>query len=107
MSTVSKDEETYILERINFALEAIHSQVNKHPVAESTKRSQEYKDFRFRRRYDHFLRFRLIGAKPEEIIETARELGFNLTVKDLAKKRVKQIEPTQNATLLRRLRRLF
>ena len=107
MSTVSKDEESYILERINFALEAIHSQVNKHPMTESPKRSQEYKDFRFRHRYDHFLRFRLSGAKPEKIIETARELGFNLTIKDLAKKRVKKIEPSQNTTLLRRLKDLF
>ena len=76
-------------------------------MTESTKRSQEYKDFRFRHRYDHFLRFRLSGEKPEKIIETARELGFNLTIKDLAQKRVKKIKTTQNATLFRRLKGLF
>ena len=76
-------------------------------MTESTKRSQEYKDFRFRHRYDHFLRSRLSGAKPEKIIETARELGFNLTIKDLAKKRGKKMEPTQSSTLFRRLKDLF
>ena len=107
MSAVGKDEESYNSGRINFALETIHSQVNKHPMTESTKRSQEYKDFRFRHRYDHFLRFKLSGAKPEKIIETARELGFNLTIKDLAKKRGKKMEPTQSSTLFRRLKDLF
>ena len=76
-------------------------------MPESTKRSQEYKDFRFRRRYDHFLRFRLLGAKPEKIIETAKELGFSITIKDLIKKREKKIDHTQNATLFRRLKGLF
>ena len=76
-------------------------------MPESTKRSQEYKDFRFRRRYDHFLRYRLLGAKPEKIIETARELGFNLTTKDLIKKREEKMVQTHNATLFRRLKGLF
>ena len=76
-------------------------------MPESTKRSQEYKDFRFRRRYDHFLRHRLLGAKPEKIIETARELGFNLTIKDLIKKREEKMVQTHNATLFRRLKGLF
>ena len=76
-------------------------------MQESTKRSQEYKDFRFRRRHDHFLRFTLLGAKPEKIIETAKELGFNLSTKDLIKKRGKKIKPAQSTTLIRQLRGLF
>ena len=76
-------------------------------MQESTKRSQEYKDFRFRRRHDHFLRFRLLGAKPEKIIETAKELGFNLSMKDLTKKSGKKIKPAQHTTLFHRLRGLF
>ena len=54
-------------------------------MSNSKKRSQEYKDFRFRRRYDYFLRFRLQNAKPEEIIEAARELGFKINSNDLTK----------------------
>ena len=76
-------------------------------MQESTKRSQEYKDFRFRRRHDHFLRFTLLGAKPEKIIETAKELGFNLSMKDLTKKSGKKIKPAQRTTLFRQLRGLF
>ena len=76
-------------------------------MQESTKRSQEYKDFRFRRRHDHFLRFRLLGAKPEKIIETAKELGFNLSMKDLTKKSGKKIKPAQRTTFLHQLRGLF
>ena len=76
-------------------------------MQESTKRSQEYKDFRFRRRHDHFLRFRLLGAKPEKIIETAKELGFNLSMKDLTKKNGKKTKPAQRTSLLRQLRGLF
>lgn len=76
-------------------------------MQESSKRRQEYKDFRFRRRHDHFLRFRLLGAKPEKIIETAKELGFNLSIKDLTKKRGRKIKPAQPTTLLHQLRGLF
>ena len=76
-------------------------------MQESSKRRQEYKDFRFRRRHDHFLRFRLLGAKPEKIIETAKELGFNLSIKDLAKKRGRKIKSAQPTTLLHQLRGLF
>ena len=76
-------------------------------MQESSKRRQEYKDFRFRRRHDHFLRFRLLGAKPEKIIETAKELGFNLSIKDLTKKRGRKIKSAQPTTLLHQLRGLF
>ena len=68
------------------------------------KRRQEYKDFRFRRRYDHFLRFRLLGAKPEEIINVAKELGFKLNSKDFTKSRNKnKVTPKQRKTLICRL----
>lgn len=70
-----------------------------------TKRRQEYKDFRFRRRYDHFLRFKLLGAKPKEIIDTAKELGFKLNSKDFTKKSNKNKSiPKPRKNLIRRLR---
>ena len=70
----------------------------------STKRSQEYKDFRFRRRYDHFLRYRLSGANPEQIIKTAKELGFKLSMRDLVRSGNKKVVPQQNKTLFSRLK---
>ena len=76
-------------------------------MQQSSKRRQEYKDFRFRRRHDHFLRFRRLGAKPQEIIETAKELGFNLSIKDLTKKSGKKLKPAQHKSLFRQLRGLF
>ena len=60
-------------------------------MPDSSKLSSEFKDFRFRRRYDHFLRFKLLNAKPNEIIEAARELGFKINAKDLAKIEAKKI----------------
>ena len=59
-------------------------------MPDSSKLSQDYKDFRIRRRYDHFLRFRLLNAKPDEIIKAAKELGFNINAKDLATTKAKQ-----------------
>lgn len=59
-------------------------------MPDSSKLSQDYKDFRIRRRYDHFLRFRLLNAKPDEIIKAAKELGFNINSKDLATTKAKQ-----------------
>ena len=76
-------------------------------MPDSSKRRQEYKDFRFRRRYDHFLRYRLSGAKPEQIVEAARELGFNLNRKDFEKKRAKQVASTKNKTLFGNFKNLF
>lgn len=76
-------------------------------MPDSSKRRQEYKDFRFRRRYDHFLRFRLSGAKPEQIIEAARELGFNINAKDLAKKRTKKVEQPREKTFFAQLKNFF
>ena len=73
-------------------------------MSNSTKRSQEYKDFRFRRRYDHFLRYRLSGAKPEQIIKIAKELGFKLSMKDLIQSSHKKAMPQQNKTLFSRLK---
>lgn len=76
-------------------------------MPDSAKRSQEYKDFRFRRRYDHFLRFRLSSAQPEEIISTAFDLGFNLNIKDLRKKKQTKTPPSQSKPLFSRLRSFF
>ena len=70
----------------------------------STKRSQEYKDFRFRRRHDHFLRYKLLGAKPEEIVKIAKELGFKLSMKDLVQSRHQKVIPQQNKTLFSRFK---
>ena len=87
--------------------QASRSQINRGKVPESKKRRQEYKDFRFRRRYDHLLRYRLSGATVEEVIEAARELGFNLNIKDFAKKRKKQVASPQNKTLFDNFKKLF
>ena len=46
-------------------------------MQDSKKSKRAYNDFEFRRRYDQLLRFRLVDAKPEEVIEIAKELGFN------------------------------
>lgn len=70
------------------------------------KRTQEYKDFRFRRRYDHFLRYKLSGAKPEQIIKIAKELGFKLSMKDLQGSNKKAM-PQQNKTLFNRLKEIL
>ena len=63
-------------------------------MPDSIKLSQEFKEFRFRRRYDHLLRFRLRNAKPNEIIKAARELGFKINDKDLEKMKARKAEQT-------------
>ena len=80
-------------------------------MSDSSKRSQELKDFRFRRRYDHLLRFKLLNATSDEIIEAARELGFKINAEDLSKtktkkavKTEKQVEPIQRKSALDRLK---
>ena len=77
----------------------------------SSKISSEFKNFRFRLRYDHLLRFRLRNAKPNEIIEAARELGFKINAKDLERMKTKKeeqtskkVEPVQKNTALNRLK---
>ena len=52
--------------------------------------SQVYKRFKFRRRHDQFLKFRLKDATHEEIIEIAKELGFNLNDQDIPKETKKR-----------------
>ena len=59
------------------------------------KRRKEYREFRFRRRHDHFLRFKLSGASIEEVADTAKELGFHLNIKDLDRKRTKNISSSR------------
>ena len=61
-------------------------------MPDSSKLSQEFKEFRFRRRYDHLLQFRLRNAKPNEIIKAARELGFKINAKDLEKMKARKAE---------------
>ena len=77
----------------------------------SRKLSQEFKEFRFRRRYDHLLRFRLRNAKPNEIVKAARELGFKINAKDLeearslkAEQASKKAEPIRKKSALDRLK---
>ena len=71
-------------------------------MPDSSKLSQEFKEFRFRRRYDHLLRFRLRNAKPNEIIKAARELGFKINAKDLEKiKAIKANQAAKKAELIR------
>lgn len=83
-------------------------------MPDSIKLSQEFKEFRFRRRYDHLLRFRLRNAKPNEIIKAARELGFKINAKDLEKVRsrkaeqaAKKAEPIQKKSAFDRLNNFF
>ena len=83
-------------------------------MPDSSKLSQEFKEFRFRRRYDHLLRFRLRNAKPNEIIKAARELGFKINAKDLekmkaikAKQAAKKAEPIREKSALDRLKNFF
>ena len=83
-------------------------------MPDSSKLSQEFKEFRFRRRYDHLLRFRLRNAKPNEIIKAARELGFKINAKDLekmkaikAKQSAKKAEPIRQKSALDRLKKFF
>ena len=59
------------------------------------KRRKEYKEFRFRRRHDHFLGFKLSGASTEEVADTAKELGFHLNIKDLDRKKSKNISSSR------------
>ena len=83
-------------------------------MPDSSKSSQEFKNFRFRRRYDHLLQFRLRNAKPNEIIKAARELGFQINAKDLEKMRArkteqvaKKAEPIRKKSALDRLKGFF
>ena len=73
-------------------------------MPESTRRSREYKAFRFRRRYDHFLRYRLSGAKPDEIINTARDLGFEINLIDLRKRKHPKSSTSKRILFFNRLR---
>ena len=50
-----------------------------------TKNQRDYKDFCFRRRHDHFLRYRLLEADKIETYEAATELGFKLNMTDIEK----------------------
>ena len=76
-------------------------------MPDSNKRSQEFKDFRFRRRYDHLLHFKLLNAKPSEIIEAAKELGFKINAKDLAKTNSKKTDPIRKKSTIERLQSFF
>ena len=83
-------------------------------MPDSSKLSQEFKEFRFRRHYDHLLRFRLRNAKPNEIIKAARELGFKINAKDLekmkaikAKQAANRAEPIRKKSALDLLKNFF
>ena len=73
-------------------------------MPDSVKRTREFRVFRFRRRYDHFLRFRLSGANPDEVIDVARDLGFNLNLKDLPKKKRLKPQLSKKSTFFSRFR---
>ena len=51
------------------------------------KSRRDFRDFKFRRRHDHFLHYKLLGTKKDEIIVIAAELGFNIDIKDLQDKK--------------------
>ena len=89
-------------------------QIERTAVPNTSKLSQEFKDFRFRCRYDHLLRFKLRNAKPNEIIKTARELGFKINANDLEKVRARKVErakkkeePIRKKSAFDRLKNLF
>ena len=73
-------------------------------MPDSAKRGREFRVFKFRRRYDHFLRFRLSGANPDEVIDVARDLGFNLNLKDLPQKKRPKPQLSKKITFFSRLR---
>ena len=55
-------------------------------MKESKKSAKEYRDFQFRRRHDHLLRFQLSEANQDKIIKTAKELGFNINANSFKSK---------------------
>ena len=92
----------------------IPQQIKRTTVPNTSKLSQEFNEFRFRRRYDHLLRFKLRNAKPNEIIKVARELGFKINAKDLEKIRarkaeqaIKKTEHSRKKSALDRLKNFF
>ena len=56
-------------------------------MANSKSLRSEYSDFKFRRKYDYFLQFKLMGADNQKIIKEAKELGFRIKESDLVKKK--------------------
>ena len=48
---------------------------------------QKHEDFQFRIQYDHFLRFRIQKARPNELKSIAKELGFNINDLELFQKK--------------------
>lgn len=76
-------------------------------MTDRIKRRKEYKEFRFRHRHDHFLRFKLSGATLEEVTDTAKELGFKLNIKYLARKRAKNISSSRIKSFFGFLKHLF
>lgn len=50
---------------------------------------QKNEDFQFRIQYDHFLRFRIQKARPNELKSIAKELGFNINDLELFQKKIK------------------
>ena len=102
------DVASLIVYKRYWAIRRNSSGVNQGSMPESARRSREYKAFRFRRRHDHFLRYRLSGAKPDEIINTARDLGFELNLKDLLYRRKRSKPPSSKwKALFSRLRRFL
>ena len=101
------DVASIIVYKWYWALRRNSSGVNQGSMPESARRSREYKAFRFRRRHDHFLRYRLSGAKPDEIINTARDLGFKLNLKDLYRRKRSKPPSSKWKALFSRLRRFL
>ena len=56
-------------------------------MSKSVKQQKRYEDFKFRCRYDHFLRTRLLNASRDEIEEIARELGYKINGHEFLKKK--------------------
>ena len=81
------------------------------------RKGREYKDFVFRRRHDHFLRIKLLGATQDEVIGIAKELGFNIDIKGLKRRKrhsqkINTMEKVNNRTdslkkILKRIIRYF
>lgn len=101
------DVASLIVYKRYWALRRNSSGVNQGSMPESSRRSREYKAFRFRRRHDHFLRYRLSGAKPDEIINTARDLGYKLNLKDLYRRKRSKPQSSKLKALFSRLRRFL
>ena len=68
-------------------------------MSNSSMLKKRYEEFKFRCRDDHFLRSKLLNARRDEIVEIARELGYNFDAHEfLRKKKNKKHRNSRNSS---------